>query len=173
MPPAANDSQTYALIGVAMRVHQQLGTGFLEAVYQEAFGLELTAARIPYQAEVPFRIVFRDRLLRASYRADFVCFDEVLVKLKAINALSGVETAQVLNYLKASRLKRALLLNFGAPRLEYRRLVMTHAPTEGSATGPHPCAAVGRMLPSNQRHHLESASSADRLASTAAAHALQ
>ena len=130
MPPSPNDPQTYALIGAAMRVHQQLGTGFLEAVYQEAFGLELAAARIPFQAEVPFRIAFRDRVLRASYRTDFVCFGEVLVELKALSTLSGVETAQVLNYLKASRLERALLLNFGAPRLEYRRLVMTHTPTE-------------------------------------------
>ena len=129
MPPSANDPQTYALIGAAMRVHQKLGTGFLEAVYHEAFALELVAAHIPFQAEVPFGIVFRGHVLRASYRADYVCFGEVLVELKALNALSGVETSQVLNYLKASRLERALLLNFGARRLEYRRLVMTHSST--------------------------------------------
>ncbi len=93
--------------------------------------MELTAAGIPFQAEVPFRIVFRDRVLQTAYRADFVCYAKVLVELKALGALSGVETAQVLNYLKASHLERALLLNFGTPRLECRRLVMTHPPTAG------------------------------------------
>lgn len=125
MCPPASDPETYAIIGAAMRVHQLLGAGFHEAVYQEALAQELAAAGIPFQTEVPFRIAFRDRILRTSYRADFVCFGEVLVELKALGSLSGDELAQVLNYLKASGLERALLLNFGARRLEYRRLVMS------------------------------------------------
>jgi GxxExxY protein len=117
------DPETYAIIGAAMRVHRELGCGFLEAVYHEALRLALEADGVPCRSEVPFRIQFGGQPLRTLYRADLVCFDDVLVELKALRALGGVESAQVLNYLKASGLARALLLNFGAPRLEYRRLV--------------------------------------------------
>jgi GxxExxY protein len=92
-------------------------------VYHEALRLALEADRVPCRSEVPFRIQFSGQPLRTLYRADLICFDGVLVELKALRASSGLETAQVLNYLKASGLNRALLLNFGAPRLEYRRLV--------------------------------------------------
>jgi GxxExxY protein len=135
MPPATRDPETYAILGAAMRVHRELGCGFLEAVYHEALGLALTADEIPWQREVPFRVYFTGQPLRTTYRADLVCFDRILVELKALRELGGPETAQVLNYLKASGLERALLLNFGAPRLEYRRLVLTHGSTDGSADG--------------------------------------
>jgi GxxExxY protein len=123
MPSTTRDPETYAIIGAAMRVHGELGCGFLEAVYHVALRLALEADRVPCRSEVPFRIQFSGQPLRTLYRADLICFDGVLVELKALRASSGLETAQVLNYLKASGLNRALLLNFGAPRLEYRRLV--------------------------------------------------
>lgn len=91
-----------------MRVHRALG-----------------ADGIPCQREVLSRLQFEGRPLRTRYRADLVCFGRVLVELKALRALTGAETAQVLNYLKASGLERALLLNFGTPQLQYRRLVST------------------------------------------------
>ena len=119
------DAETYAIIGAAMRVHRGLGAGFLEAVYQEALALVLDQAGIPCQREVPVRIRFEGQTLRTAYRADFVCFDRVLVEVKALRKLPGAETAQVLNYLKASGLDRALLLNFGAASLEYRRYAFT------------------------------------------------
>lgn len=125
MPDDDRDAETYAIIGAAMRVHRGLGAGFLEAVYQEALGLVLDQAGIPWQREVPVRIRFEGRTLRTAYRADFVCFDRVLVEVKALRKLSGAESAQVLNYLKASGLERALLLNFGAASLEYRRYAFT------------------------------------------------
>lgn len=125
MPADDRDAETYAIIGAAMRVHRGLGAGFLEAVYQEALGLVLNQAGIPWQREVPFRIQFEGQTLRTTYRADLVCFDQVLVEVKALRKLSGAESAQVLNYLKASGLQRALLLNFGAASLEYRRYALT------------------------------------------------
>ena len=121
-----DDRQTYQVIGAAMRVHRQLGCGFLEAVYRDALKLELVSSGIPFEAEVGFGIVYDEQVLESRYRADLVCFGEVLVELKAMAAITGREAAQVLNYLKASRLERGLLLNFGARRLEVQRLSMTH-----------------------------------------------
>ncbi len=104
-----------------MEVHRQLGPGFLEAAYREALKLEFAGRGIPYLNEVPLEILYKGTRLRTRYRADFICHDGVLVEVKAMRNLTAIELAQVLNYLKASRLHRALLLNFGSPTLGYRR----------------------------------------------------
>ena len=117
------DPQTYAIIGAAMEVHSRLGHGFLEAVYQEALAIEFTERSIPHLREVEIPVFYRGTELACGYRADFVCFDEVIVELKAVRQVTDVERAQVINYLKATSLHRALLLNFGAPSLEHHRLV--------------------------------------------------
>ena len=120
------DEQTYAIIGAAMEAHRELGFGFLEAVYQDALAAELGSRQIPFEREVTLPVFYKGQKLPSSYRADFICFDEVLVEIKALGRLTGVEEAQTINYLKITGLSRALLLNFGARSLEYKRLVFTH-----------------------------------------------
>jgi GxxExxY protein len=133
------DPETYALIGAAMEVHRQLGHGFLEAVYQEALALELKDRQIPFRREVDLPVHYKGRSLACGYRADFVCHDSIIVELKALGELTPRELSQVLNYLKATRLSRALLLNFGASRLEHKRLILSSPylrQSASSADGP-------------------------------------
>jgi GxxExxY protein len=116
------DEQTYTIIGAAMAVHRELGHGFLEAVYQAALERELMLQRIPFEREVRLPVSYRGDCI-AEYQADFICYGEVIVELKAMQKLTGVEEAQVINYLKATRYTRGLLINFGAPSLQHERLV--------------------------------------------------
>lgn len=119
------DPETYAIIGAAMEVHRELGSGFLEAVYQDALAVELTVRGIPFKREVATPVRYKGQTLPSPYRADFICCGGIIVELKATDALAGIHEAQVINYLKATGLTRALLLNFGAKSLEYKRFVLT------------------------------------------------
>ncbi len=119
------DLLTFAIIGAAMTVHRTLGHGFLEAVYQEALENEFVECGISYHREYALPISYRGKVLQTSYRADFQCYGSILVELKALQKLSGTDEAQVINYLKASRLEKAVLINFGAPSLEYKRLILS------------------------------------------------
>ena len=118
-----HDPETDAVIGAAMEVHAGLGPGFLEAVYQEALAIEFAERGIPYQREVQLPIVYKGQTLTTSYRVDFICYSNVLVELKALNAMGGTEESILLNYLKATGHERGLLLNFGAPSLQVKRMV--------------------------------------------------
>ena len=117
------DEETYAIIGAAMAVHNELGCGFLETVYQEALEQEFLFQTIPYIREKKLAIWYKGQVMQSYYQADFICFDSVIVELKALQKLSGSEEAQIINYLKASGLNKALLINFGTARLDYKRLV--------------------------------------------------
>ncbi len=117
------DPQTYAIIGAAMEVHGILGSGFLESVYHEALAVELSHLDIPYVRERSLSVIYKGEALPCLFRADLICYDTILVELKAQMRLSGTEDAQIVNYLKTSGLKKGLLLNFGASRLDYKRFV--------------------------------------------------
>jgi len=118
------DKETYSIIGAAMTVHRELGSGFLEAVYQEALEREFSLLNINCEREKKLPVFYKGGKLNTYYQADFVCYDSVIVELKALQNLSGIEEAQTINYLKASGLQKGLLLNFGSKSLQYKRLVL-------------------------------------------------
>lgn len=120
-----DDPRTYAIIGAAMEVHRVLGCGFLEPVYQKALAVEFTNRTIPCRRETSFPVFYKDVKLNVPYRPDFICFDNVVVELKALARIGGIEESQVINYLKVTGHEIGLLLNFGARSLEYRRSVLT------------------------------------------------
>jgi GxxExxY protein len=117
------DQRTYKIIGAAIEVHKELGCGFLEAVYQEALEREFITQGFPFKSQPSVEILYKGKSLMKTYQPDFVCFDEVIVEIKAISGLTGVEESQLINYLKASGLKVGLLINFGTKSLEHKRLV--------------------------------------------------
>ncbi len=121
------DPETFAIIGAAMEVHRELGRGLLELVYQTALALEFQESGIPFKTEVALPIRYKNKLLTCAYRADFVCFESVIVETKAISTLTGADEAQLINEPKATGLTRGLLLNFGAASLEHKRLVFSPA----------------------------------------------
>ena len=122
----AADPQTFAIIGAAMIVHSELGCGFLEQVYQEALAIEFRSRGIQFEREAAVTVKYKGETLNACYRADFICYESIIVEMKAISALSNDHTSQVLNYLKATGFQRGLLLNFGEKRLNYKRLVLNY-----------------------------------------------
>ena len=116
--------EVFAIIGAAIEVHRMLGPGFLEPVYQEALELELSDRQIPYESQKRIRIRYKERVLNKEYIADLLCNEEIIVELKALDHLSGIEESQVLNYLKATGKKVGILINFGSHgKLEWKRLV--------------------------------------------------
>ena len=117
------DDRTYQIIGAALEVHKQLGGGFLEAVYGDALEMEFQERGIPYQREKELQIYYKDRVLPHFYKADFICYDSIVVELKAVENLTVECQAQILNYLAATRCKVGLLLNFGRRSLEKKRFV--------------------------------------------------
>ena len=119
------DTETYALIGAAMEVHRELGRGFLEAVYQDALAVEFASRKIPFEREKVLPVRYKGGILPSQYKADYVCYGSILVECKAQDSMGKPEQSQVLNYLRITGFQRALLINFGAQFLEYKRLIFT------------------------------------------------
>ncbi|WP_151085857.1 GxxExxY protein [Hymenobacter baengnokdamensis] len=117
---------TRRVIGCAMRVHSELGSGFPELIYQRGLAVELKQEGVSFQGEIQLPVFYKDTAIGAR-RADFLIEGQVLVELKAVSELSDAHYAQTINYLKAYRLEVALLINFGEASLRFRRLL--HNPT--------------------------------------------
>lgn len=119
-----NKEQSYAINGAAMHVYNVLGYGFLESVYQEALEIEFLKRGISYEREKELKIYYEGKAMRQTYRADFVCYNNIIVELKAVAHLDDVHRSQIYNYLKATGYKLGLLYNFGHyDGLEYERKV--------------------------------------------------
>ena len=115
---------TYQIIGASMAVYNQLGVGFLEAVYQEAFSLEAAERNIPIKLQFPISIFYKDYQLEKKYIADCVAYNEIIIEFKCVPVLTNIEESQILNYLKATGFKVGLLVNFGnKEKLEWKRFV--------------------------------------------------
>jgi GxxExxY protein len=116
--------QVFLIVGAAMEVHNMLGSGFLEPVYQEALQIELADRRIPFEAQKAIPLQYKGHTLRREYIPDFVCYSTIILEIKALDRLTGIEEGQVLNYLKATGLRVGLLVNFGRRnQLEWKRFV--------------------------------------------------
>jgi GxxExxY protein len=116
--------ECYRIQGCIFEVNRKLGTGFLEAVYQEAMEIELNKAMIPFESQKILPILYDGIPLKQYYQADLVCFGEILLELKAVSKITNEHNAQVLNYLAATGLKLGLLINFHAyPKAEIIRIV--------------------------------------------------
>ena len=118
------ETESYAIIGACFEVHNEKGSGFVEPVYQECLEIELALQQLPFLPQPELEISYKGKSLTSRYRPDFVCFDKIILELKAVSQFTDQNRAQVHNYLKASGFKLGLLVNFGShPKLEYERIV--------------------------------------------------
>ncbi|AZI70803.1 GxxExxY protein [Cloacibacterium normanense] len=115
--------ESYKIIGICMNIHSTLGNGFLEAVYCEVLEKEFVKNNIPYKREVKLDLFFNGEKLDKKYKADFICFDNIILEIKAVSFIHENFTKQTLNYLKATDKKLGLLINFGEKSLKYKRII--------------------------------------------------
>ena len=117
-------AESYAIMGACFEVYREMGCGFSEPVYQECLEIELGLQAIPFQAQRDLRLVYKQQQLKTFFKPDFLCYDLVVVEIKAVSEFADEHRAQVHNYLKATGLKLGLLVNFGHfPKAEYERIV--------------------------------------------------
>lgn len=117
------EQETYQIIGAALEVSNNLGCGFLESVYQEALAIELRRKEVPFIEQAEIEIQYKGISLEKIFRVDFLCFETIIVEIKAIQNLSKREEAQLLNYLKAAKSEIGLILNFGSRKLTWKRMI--------------------------------------------------
>ena len=118
------EENTYKIIGACIEVHKELGNGFLEAVYQEALQVEFENLRIPFEREKELSVYYKNQKLKKAYKADFICYNKILLELKALTYILSEHESQIINYLKATNLKVGLLINFGEKSLKHKRFVI-------------------------------------------------
>lgn len=117
--------ESYAIMGACFEVYKELGPGFLEEVYHQSLKFEFEIRGIPFQSKVPIQLRYKDRELDTVYEPDFICYEKIILEIKAVIALTDIFRAKVKHYLKASRLQLGLLINFcHFPKLDYERIVL-------------------------------------------------
>jgi GxxExxY protein len=117
--------ETHDIIGAAMAVHRYFGCGFTEKVYQDALEQELLICKIPYEREKAIHAVFHEVQLKTPFVPDFICYDKIIVELKAVKELDDIHRSQAINYAKVAGYQVALLINFGTTSLEFERFAIS------------------------------------------------
>ena len=120
--------EVFKLVGHCMEVHRELGKGQVEVLYKDALVVELQRAQILFARERKYEVTYKGGILRRHYYADFVVWDKILFKAKAVESLTDAHVKQVLNYLAVSKLELGLLVNFGADSLEWKRVIRSQKP---------------------------------------------
>jgi GxxExxY protein len=115
--------ESFKIIGACMKVHRTLGAGFLEAVYEEALEKEFQDQKIPFKKQVKLELYYENQKLDRQYRADFVCYDAIILEIKAVNLIPVAFYAQLKNYLKCTNTELGMLINFGTSSLTYKRVL--------------------------------------------------
>lgn len=119
------EADTYRILGACFEVYKEKGAGFLEPVYQECLEIEFDLQKIPYVAQDELMLNYKGRILRQSYKPDFVCFNRIIIEIKAVTALADEHRAQLHNYLRATGMRLGLLVNFSHfPQLEHERIIL-------------------------------------------------
>ncbi len=117
--------ETYKILGACFEVYKRKGCGFLEPVYQECLEIESSFQKIPFTAQKELILEYRGKRLKQTYKPDFICFEKIVVEIKAVSNLIDEHRAQLLNYLHATGYKVGLLINFGHhPKIEHERFVI-------------------------------------------------
>ena len=122
--------EAYAIVVAAMKVHRENSCGFSEPVYQECLEIDLANRNIPFAPQTEMPIFYKGKQIKKTYIADFIAYGKIIVELKALDKLTSREEAQVINYLKVSKLEVGVLINFGAASLEWKRIVLTNRAIE-------------------------------------------
>tara|TARA_R110002072_G_scaffold258339_1_gene417012 strand:- start:12173 stop:12565 length:393 start_codon:yes stop_codon:yes gene_type:complete len=120
------EKETYTIIGACMTVHSEMGSGFLESVYHEALEKEFKEQQIPFESQKKLNLFYKGSQLKKYFKADFVCYNQILVELKSATFMHKLNDAQLINYLKATNFKVGLLINFGESSLQWKRFVNTY-----------------------------------------------
>lgn len=117
--------EVFDIVGAAIEVHKVLGNGFLEPVYQESLEIEFALRKVPFEAQKRLKLFYKNIELKKEYIPDFVCYEKIIVEIKAIERLTNIEFAQIINYLHTTKFKVGVLINFGSHgKLEWKRFVV-------------------------------------------------
>ena len=119
------EKETYKIIGCCMSVHKELGAGFLESIYHEALEKEFKEHKIPFKSKEKLQVYYKNQPMNKFFVADLICYDKIIVELKAATFLHKTMEAQTINYIKSTNFKIGLLINFGEKSLKWKRFINT------------------------------------------------